>query len=617
MKFSLMTFPMMEDVRAGKMDFMKICEMAETVKLHHLDIMEMEVKLHGFRKIKQMLSQFQIDITCMVSFVPFLLDNESEINEKLKTSITMAKRLGINQLMIVPFYFSTSSRLKEISKETQQTRLVKYFRIAVAMADSEGIRVCFENFPSIDIPMAMSEDCRFLLERVPGLGLVYDTGNMLVEGEDPIHFYRELKQYICHVHLKDVRYINNSGRGDQTRDGRVFTNCLWGEGVIPFESIMTMLYHDGYQGTAAIEFCNPDGSGTFTANMKQLTRFMECLEKRPEFFDGASQIRNGKVFGWAIIGAGVFAEMTGDTILKTGKYKIVSVYNRTFSKAEAVAEKWGATPFETIEQAVETEGVEGVYIATTTNYHFQAAKKCLELGKSVLLEKPFTVSKAQAQELINLAREKKVYLVEGMWTWFSPVSLQVKKWVRSNFIGKITDVKISYAIPAIGFTPRLSDANLVGGALMDLGVYPLTYCYNLFGKPVKVECKGILSGGVDTEEEVTLTYKDDMKVTAFISMIRSKGGEKLVLAGEKGTIKCFQYHSANRATLIDSNGKKTIFTGNGRIENEFNCVAEEILNGLTESRYVPFQSTLDNMETMDECRRQMGLVYPCELSEKD
>lgn len=329
-----------------------------------------------------------------------------------------------------------------------------------------------------------------------------------------------------------------------------------------------------------------------------------------------SQVLNGKVFGWAYIGAGQIAKQTANKILKTGNHKIVSVYNRTFSKAEAFAKKYGANAFSTMEAAVLAEGVEGVYIATTANNHYLAAKECLELGKPVLLEKPFTITKAEAEELVNLARKKKVYLAEAMWTWFSPVAEQVKKWVQSDEVGKIKDIKITYKMAIKKHFPRLGDPNLAGGALLDMGVYPITYCYNLFGQPNKVECSGTLSGGVDLEEDVTLTYLDGMKVTASISMVRWKGLENIVITGENGTVKCFFYHAAKRATLIRSKGKKVVFKGNGGFDNEFTRVAEEILMGQTESCYVPLQATLDNMATLDECRRQLGLIYPFEIQDK-
>ena len=616
MELSLMTFTITEDVIKRKMDINKICKLASKYSIKAIDIMEMELKLYGLEKTKQALKDNNIKVSCLIAALPFMTGKEEVIQKKLVKSLEDAQSLGTDQIMIVPFSFFDVSKLKKMTLEEKRERLVKYFTLAVELAKKHNIQISVEDTPSIHLPLAKAEDCKYLLEQVPGLGLTYDTANMLPEGEDPIAFYRELKDYICHVHLKDVKYVKSSKRADQTRDGRYFTCCPWGEGVIPVAEIAELLQQDGIDCDAGIEYCHPQGEGMLEAHIQQMNRFARYWKQKPQTPDGTKQMRNGKVFGWAYIGAGIIAGQTANQIHKTGSHRIVTVYNRTFSKAETFASKYGAKPCRSIEEAVTAEGVEGVYIATTANNHYEAAKECLELGKAVLLEKPFTITKAEAEELVKLAREKNVYLAEAMWTWFSPVALQVKKWVQSEEVGKIKNIKLTYSMPIVKYVPRLADPNLAGGALIDCGIYPITYCYNLFGKPEKVECVGTLKGGVDMEEDVTMTFSDGMKVTAVISIERSKGLENLVITGENGTVKCFFYHAARKATLIRSSGQKIVFKGNGGYDNEFTLVAEEILNGQTESNYVPLQATLDNMEVLDECRRQMGLVYPFETNKE-
>ena len=612
MELSLMTFTIVEDVIKGNMNINKICKLADKYAIKAIDIMEMELSLYGLEKTKKALKDNNIRVSCLIASLPFMTGKEEVIRKKLQKSLEHAKYLNTNQIMIVPFSPMNISKLKKMTTMEKKELLVKYFSLAVQMAEKENIKISVEDTPSIYLPLSKAEDCKYLLEKVPGLGLTYDTANMLAEGEDPIAFYQELKSYICHVHLKDVKYVNSSKRADLTRDGRHFVCCPWGEGVVPVAAIADMIREDGIDCEAGVEYCHPEGKGILDAHHHQMSRFAHYWKQKPQTPEGTKQIRNGKVFGWAYIGAGTIAGQTADQIRKTGSHKIVTVYNRTFSKAETFAVKYGAKACMTIEEAVTESGVEGVYIATTANNHYQAAKECLELGKAVLLEKPFTITKAEAEELVKLAREKKVYLAEAMWTWFSPVALQVKKWVQSEEVGKIKNIKLTYSMPVVKFFPRLTDPNLAGGALLDCGVYPITYCYNLFGKPEKVECVGTLKGGVDEEEDVTLTYSNGMKVTAVISIIRSKGLENLVITGENGTVKCFFYHATKKATLIRSTGQKIVFKGNGGFDNEFTRVAEEILNGQTESNYVPLQATLDNMEVLDECRRQMGLIYPFE-----
>lgn len=319
------------------------------------------------------------------------------------------------------------------------------------------------------------------------------------------------------------------------------------------------------------------------------------------------------VFHWAFIGAGWIARSVAQQILASGRHKIDTVYNRTFSKAQSFAEKYGVRACESLTEAVTAQGVDGVYIATTAETHFKLAKACLEAGKPVLMEKPFTVSRKEAETLFSLAKEKNLYLAEAMWTWFSPVSRQVKAWLDSGEVGKVQQVKIAYGMPGMGlFFPRLKDANRAGGALLDIGVYPITYCYNLFGQPVKVDCSGRLKNGVDVEEAVTLCYANGLTIRIPISMVNLRGHD-LVISGDKGTIKNAFYHASGMATLLRKDGSKAEFEGNGGLDNEFNLAAEEILRGQVESKYVPPQATLDNLAVLDECRRQMGLIYPFEV----
>lgn len=320
----------------------------------------------------------------------------------------------------------------------------------------------------------------------------------------------------------------------------------------------------------------------------------------------------GEVFKWAYIGAGGIARQTADVITKTGRHRVASVYNRTYEKAEEFATLYGSSPYRTIDEAVSHPGIDAVYIATTNDNHYASAKQCLQAGKPVLLEKPFTISKTEALELVDIAGEKGVYLCEAMWTWFSPISLQVKEWATSGEIGEIKSIEISYVNRVSHLYPRLFDPALGGGALLDIGVYPLTYLYNLLGYPSTIKCKGVIDRGVDVEENVTLTFAGGLSVTAEISIVKSPGHEKLVITGTKGTINCPDYHMANKAELIKPDGKSTI-EKSGWYENQFDAVAQEIRDGKKESSFVPLKATLDIMEIMDECRRQMGLKYPFEV----
>lgn len=319
-----------------------------------------------------------------------------------------------------------------------------------------------------------------------------------------------------------------------------------------------------------------------------------------------------KPFHWCFIGIGRLAHQVADEITKSGKHEIVSVYSRRIESAQEFAVKFGGKAFVSAENAITADGVDGVYVVTPHSAHYPYVKQALELGNPVLCEKAFTTDAAKAKELFELAEKRGVYLVEAMWTWFSPVANKVREWLVSGEFGEIKEVVANYHMDSRGYAPRVTDPNLAGGALLDVGVYPITYLYRLFGKPTDVRCVGVLENGIDLKEDVTMTFPSGETYTASMSIVDNKGLERFRIIGTKAEISIRFFHSANKATLRRKDGKSEVFKGDGSMLNEFDRVAAEIRMGKTESGFVPRQATLDIMEIMDECRRQMGLVYPFE-----
>ncbi len=319
-----------------------------------------------------------------------------------------------------------------------------------------------------------------------------------------------------------------------------------------------------------------------------------------------------KPFGWAFIGAGNIAHTVAGEIGRTENHKINSVYNRTYEKARNFTTRFGGTPCRTIEECVNAEGVEGVYINTVPSSHFQLAGEVLSLGKPVLLEKPFTLNRKQGEELFALAEEKGVYLAEAMWTWFSPVASRVREWVQTGEVGEVRKVKLHFAI-ANGLTnPRLMNPRTGGGALLDLGIYPLAYCHHIWGMPGRIQCEGRLKKGVDLWDRIHLSYPDGPEAEIFTSIIRFKYPKNLLIEGSKGRIESFWFHKTGKVKLIRSRQGSEIFRADGSYANQFDLVSDEIRRGLLRSEYVPPRSTLGTLEMADICRNQIGLKYPSE-----
>ena len=321
-----------------------------------------------------------------------------------------------------------------------------------------------------------------------------------------------------------------------------------------------------------------------------------------------------ETFRWAYIGSGSIAKNTARSITRGG-HEIVSVWSRNYKTASAFAAKHNAKAYKTFEEAVTAEGVDGVYIATPHTSHLEYSVRAMELGKPVLCEKPVGVSTAEVDALINASKEYGIYFCEAMWTWFSDVALTVKKWVKDGRIGDIRRVEIDYAFPGLMMSKnsRVLTPSTAGGALLDIGIYPITYCYNLFGYPKSVNCEGTLQNGIDVAETVTLGYDG---FECVLRMALSGLKEDCLIEGSNGSVRLKMFHMASKARLT-SDGKTEVFKGKTDYLTEFTRVASEIRSGKTESEYVPFNSTRGCMKIMDECRKQMNLVYPFEAEKGD
>jgi predicted dehydrogenase len=318
-----------------------------------------------------------------------------------------------------------------------------------------------------------------------------------------------------------------------------------------------------------------------------------------------------KKFGWVYIGCGGIAETTAKQLLKEGSGHIVAVWNRTRQRAERFVKKYGGKVYATPEEAILSPEADGVYIATTADTHAYFAKLAISLGKPVLCEKPFTVNYSQAKEVFDLAEQKGVYVAEAMWTWYNNSAITVKSWIKDNKIGDIKSAKGALVLPLkyLSNCKRLLSPELIGGALMDVGVYPIRYMYELFGMPKKLYCTGKVKGGVDLTERVIMDYTT-FKATADVSIEKPRP-ETLKVKGSLGQIKVPSFHCTKSAYL--KAGEKVHFKEDVLLYGQqFKRVAEEITQGRKYSAFCSPKSTLEVMQLLDECRKQLKVTFPCE-----
>ena len=317
-------------------------------------------------------------------------------------------------------------------------------------------------------------------------------------------------------------------------------------------------------------------------------------------------------FNWCFIGTGKIANKVAKELVTNPGHAIVSVYNRTKKKAEAFAKKYKSTVYESALEAINDPRVDGVYIATTNETHFSFAKLCLENHIPVLCEKPITGNALELKELIELSKKNNIMLKEAMWTWYNPVANKVKKWIKEERIGRITSVECIFNMPIFGYNKakgRYISPARYGGALLDLGVYPVRYVYELFGKPKSIVARGKLYNGIDLYNVSAFEYEGfNAKIS---SQINALVGEHCYINGERGTIRVPLFHMANKAVLRTDNGKEVFKDKEKKFARQFRVVADYI-KGKQPNKLVSLESSLDVMEIMDEIRRQIGVIFPCD-----
>ena len=317
-------------------------------------------------------------------------------------------------------------------------------------------------------------------------------------------------------------------------------------------------------------------------------------------------------FNWCFIGTGKIAHKVAKELVTNPGHRIVSVYNRTKEKAESFALTYHAKVYDSAFEAINDPNVDAVYIATTNETHFEFAKLCLYNSVPVLCEKPITGNALELKKLIKLSEANDTFLKEAMWTWFNPVANKAKEWIKEERIGKIQYVECIFNMPIFGYNKakgRYISPARYGGALLDLGVYPVRYVYELFGKPKSIEAKGKLYNGIDVWNESIFDYGDfKAKVS---SQINAFVGEHCIIKGEKGTIKVPLFHMASKAILKTKDGKEVFKDKKKKFATQFRVVAEYVKKEKPDE-LVSLDSSLAVMELMDEIRRQIGVVFPCD-----
>lgn len=331
---------------------------------------------------------------------------------------------------------------------------------------------------------------------------------------------------------------------------------------------------------------------------------------------------SGTNLRWGIIGAGLIAHKLADAVNLDPDSTLVAVASKSAERAQAFAEQYGIEGTADYAALVSRADIDVIYIATTHNFHYENALLALQHKKHLLVEKPFTVNAAQAQELIALAARNGCFMMEAIWVRFLPSMIRLKQILQSGTIGEIKLFNISFGgIAQAQYLPRLTDPELAGGVTLDMGIYPLTFVNFLLDdlpSASKSFCR-FASTGVDELAAYQLQYESGCIASINTSFNLFTRMEAMIY-GSLGYIEFPHFQQGTTFTVHIHNGTRTIESsdtiteenhGNGFIYQVAEVV-RQIRAGKLESNIIPLKETLATMQLMDSLRAEWGFRYPFE-----
>ncbi|MCM2678415.1 Gfo/Idh/MocA family protein [Echinimonas agarilytica] len=322
-------------------------------------------------------------------------------------------------------------------------------------------------------------------------------------------------------------------------------------------------------------------------------------------------------FRWGLIGPGRIAHRFAQALAHHGCGVLQAVASRSEQRAQAFASKYNASfVYTNYDDLFAAADVDGVYIATPHNFHFEQIAACIKAGKPVLCEKPLTVTAAQTEALIELSRSHQVFLMEALWSRFLPVYQKVDYWLSKGLIGtpRLVQSNFGFNVPR-NESDRLLNPNLAGGVLLDMGVYCMSMSQWVFGRsPLSANASGIVgTTGVDELMVANLDFGQH-QFAQFSCNFVSQTENSLTIYGSNGHIKVDEmFWDATSASLHLANG--TVEQCNepyAQTGFEYEIMEAErcIQAGKIESDMISHKMTLETMQWMDNLRNQLNVQYP-------
>ena len=319
-----------------------------------------------------------------------------------------------------------------------------------------------------------------------------------------------------------------------------------------------------------------------------------------------------------ILGPGKIAGTLASTMRQMEDVECYAVASRSQEKAERFAKEYGfKKAYGSYEEMITDEEVELVYIATPHSHHYRHMKMCIEAGKHVLCEKSFTVNEKQAEEIFRLAEEKDVLVTEAIWTRYMPSVKIINDLLADGVIGEVKTLTANLDYPIVG-KERLIKPELAGGALLDVGIYPLNFALMHFGnKIVKTQSTAILTEtGVDGQNAITLSYEDN-RMAVLTSGMYGLSDRQGIFYGSEGWMVVenvnnpqeVKVYNQSRELIQTVSMPKQISGYEYEIQETIECIQK----GEKECPSMKHKDTLEVMRLMDGFRKEWGVRYPDDI----
>lgn len=325
-----------------------------------------------------------------------------------------------------------------------------------------------------------------------------------------------------------------------------------------------------------------------------------------------------KTIHWGIIAPGGIAQKFATGLTAVEDACLYSVAARSIDKAEAFAKEHHVEKFYDDYQAfLADDKLDAIYIATPHPFHKEFAIQCLQAGKAVLCEKPIAMNELELTEMIECAKENNVFFMEAVWTRFLPITVKLRELLAENIIGKITRLTADFAFNASKEIRRLYELELGGGALLDVGIYPINYATMILGNSPKQILSTAYLGetGVDERASITLDYGNGVMANLYCSITTFAKNEAIIY-GDKGYITVYYFWQGQKLTVTYYDDTPDYELTLPHKQNGY-CyeaieVAKLLAENKTESDIMPLADSMAVMKIMDKLRADWGLKYPME-----